>query len=125
MFVIPRGLVHFQLNVGQEKALIFTAFNSHLPGAVVLPLNLFASTPSVPDNVLTKAFQNKKDKKQFTAAVFIDSISDSEGSQSINVKTIAMAMTVLGLRISDEPNKRLISRLWLLRLNISVLEKVS
>ncbi|KAL0421855.1 UNVERIFIED_CONTAM: Germin-like protein subfamily T member 2 [Sesamum latifolium] len=57
MFVIPRGLVHFQLNVGQEKALIFTAFNSHLPGAVVLPLNLFASTPSVPDNVLTKAFQ--------------------------------------------------------------------
>ncbi|KAL0385005.1 UNVERIFIED_CONTAM: Germin-like protein subfamily T member 2 [Sesamum radiatum] len=57
MFVIPRGLVHFQLNVGQEKALIFTAFNSHLPGAVVLPLNLFASMPSVPDNVLTKAFQ--------------------------------------------------------------------
>ncbi|XP_011087281.1 germin-like protein subfamily T member 2 [Sesamum indicum] len=57
MFVIPRGLVHFQLNVGQEKALIFTAFNSHLPGAVVLPLNLFASTASVPDNVLTKAFQ--------------------------------------------------------------------
>ncbi|KAI3464017.1 hypothetical protein Pfo_020680 [Paulownia fortunei] len=57
MFVIPRGLVHFQLNVGQEKALIFTAFNSHLPGALVVPLNLFASRPSVPDDVLTKAFQ--------------------------------------------------------------------
>lgn len=57
MFVIPRGLVHFQLNVGTEKALIFTAFNSHLPGAVQVPLNLFGSRPSVPDQVLAKAFQ--------------------------------------------------------------------
>uniref|UniRef100_A0A5B6YLV0 Germin-like protein n=1 Tax=Davidia involucrata TaxID=16924 RepID=A0A5B6YLV0_DAVIN len=57
MFVIPRGLVHFQQNVGKGKALIFTAFNSHLPGAVVLPLTLFASTPSIPNDVLTKTFQ--------------------------------------------------------------------
>ncbi|KZV39659.1 Rhicadhesin receptor precursor [Dorcoceras hygrometricum] len=57
MFVIPRGLVHFQVNVGLEKALIITAFNSQLPGAVIVPLNLFASTPAVPDHVLTEAFQ--------------------------------------------------------------------
>ncbi|XWS37413.1 hypothetical protein CRYUN_Cryun19dG0040800 [Craigia yunnanensis] len=55
MFVIPRGLVHFQLNVGEGKALAFTAFNSHLPGAVVVPINLFAS--SIPNEVLTKTFQ--------------------------------------------------------------------
>ncbi|KAB2633440.1 germin-like protein subfamily T member 2 [Pyrus ussuriensis x Pyrus communis] len=61
MFVIPRGLVHFQLNVGEGKALAFTAFNSHLPGSAVLPLNLFASTPLVPDQVLTKAFQVDED----------------------------------------------------------------
>ncbi|KAL2482483.1 Germin-like protein subfamily T member 1 [Forsythia ovata] len=60
MFVIPKGLIHFEMNVGEEKALIFTAFNSHLPGAVVVPLNLFASKPSVPDGVLTKAFQVEK-----------------------------------------------------------------
>ncbi|XP_022852525.1 germin-like protein subfamily T member 1 [Olea europaea var. sylvestris] len=60
MFVIPKGLVHFQMNVGEEKALTFTAFNSHLPGAVVVPTNLFASKPSVPDGVLTKAFQVDK-----------------------------------------------------------------
>ncbi|CAA2958349.1 germin subfamily T member 2 [Olea europaea subsp. europaea] len=60
MFVIPKGLVHFQMNVGEEKALTFTAFNSHLPGAVVVPRNLFASKPSVPDGVLTKAFQVDK-----------------------------------------------------------------
>lgn len=57
MFVIPRGLVHFQRNVGEGKALAFTAFNSHLPGAVVLPAALFASTPSIPNEVLTQALQ--------------------------------------------------------------------
>ncbi|KAL6281211.1 hypothetical protein ACE6H2_018092 [Prunus campanulata] len=56
VFVIPRGLVHFQLNVGQKKALTFTAFNSHLPGSTVLPLNLFAAAPSIPVEVLTKTF---------------------------------------------------------------------
>ncbi|KAL6178139.1 hypothetical protein ACLB2K_049658 [Fragaria x ananassa] len=57
MFVVPRGLVHFQLNVGEGKALAFTAFNSHLPGSAVLPFNMFASTPFIPDAVLTKAFR--------------------------------------------------------------------
>ncbi|XP_062116373.1 germin-like protein subfamily T member 2 [Humulus lupulus] len=57
MFVIPRGLVHFQRNVGEEKALTFTAFNSHLPGVVLIAPNLFATTPPIPNQVLTKAFQ--------------------------------------------------------------------
>ncbi|GLT54059.1 hypothetical protein SLA2020_272910 [Shorea laevis] len=57
IFVIPKGLVHFQRNVGKEKALAFTSFNSQLPGSAVLPLNLFASTPSIPNDVLTKTFQ--------------------------------------------------------------------
>ncbi|KAG6633046.1 hypothetical protein CIPAW_12G021200 [Carya illinoinensis] len=57
MFVIPRGLVHSQKNVGVGKALVIAAFNSQLPGAVVLPFTLFASTPSIPDDVLTRAFQ--------------------------------------------------------------------
>lgn len=57
MFVIPRGLVHFQMNIGEEKAQIITAFNSHLPGAVIVSVNLFGSRPSVSNDVLTKAFQ--------------------------------------------------------------------
>ncbi|KAK4735344.1 hypothetical protein R3W88_009605 [Solanum pinnatisectum] len=57
MFVVPRGLVHFQMNVGKEKAMTITAFNSHLPGAVVLPTTLFTSKPPIPDEVLTKAFK--------------------------------------------------------------------
>lgn len=57
MFVIPRGLVHFQKNVGEGKALIFTSFNSHMPGAVIVPSTLFAATPPVPNEVLAQAFQ--------------------------------------------------------------------
>ncbi|KAK6920789.1 Cupin 1 [Dillenia turbinata] len=57
MFVIPRGLVHFQRNVGTGKALAITAFNSQLPGSASLPQTLFASKPSIPTDVLTKAFQ--------------------------------------------------------------------
>ncbi|KAK3225887.1 hypothetical protein Dsin_005749 [Dipteronia sinensis] len=61
MFVIPKGLVHFQLNVGEGKAHAIAAFNSQLPGAEVVPLNLFASTPAIPNGVLTKAFQVEDD----------------------------------------------------------------
>ncbi|KAF8407209.1 hypothetical protein HHK36_006336 [Tetracentron sinense] len=57
MFVIPRGLMHFQLNVGKGKALFLAAFNSQEPGIVILPTTLFVSTPPIPNAVLTKAFQ--------------------------------------------------------------------
>ncbi|KAL1553528.1 hypothetical protein AAHA92_14192 [Salvia divinorum] len=60
MFVVPRGLVHFQMNVGDETALIYTAFNSHLPGTVFVSSNLFGTRPSLPDDVLMKAFQVNK-----------------------------------------------------------------
>ncbi|OVA11952.1 Germin [Macleaya cordata] len=57
MFVIPKGLVHFQKNVGPGKALTLTAFNSQNPGAVILPTNLFASNPTIPNEILAKNFQ--------------------------------------------------------------------
>jgi|UniRef100_A0A2N9G678 quercetin dioxygenase-like cupin family protein len=55
VFVIPKGLVHFQKNVGKGKALAFTVFNGQLPGVVLLPTNLFAS--KIPNDVLTQTFQ--------------------------------------------------------------------
>ncbi|KAF6169692.1 hypothetical protein GIB67_004088 [Kingdonia uniflora] len=57
MFVIPRGLAHFQMNVGKGKAMVITAFNSQLPGTTILSLALFASNPPLPIKVLTKTFQ--------------------------------------------------------------------
>ncbi|OAY71270.1 Germin-like protein 3-8 [Ananas comosus] len=56
-FVIPRGLVHFQYNVGTGNAVVITAFNSQLPGVVLAPFTLFGSTPAIPNDVLTKTFQ--------------------------------------------------------------------
>lgn len=57
IFVFPRGLVHFQKNNGKVPAAVLSAFNSQLPGTQSIAMTLFAATPPVPDNVLTKAFQ--------------------------------------------------------------------
>ena len=57
VFVFPKGLVHFQQNIGASSAMSITAFNSQLPGAQVLPFSLFGSTPPIPRDVLAKTFQ--------------------------------------------------------------------
>ncbi|KZV14963.1 rhicadhesin receptor family protein [Dorcoceras hygrometricum] len=57
VFVFPRGLVHFQKNNGKVPAAAIAAFNSQLPGTQSIAATLFAASPPVPDNVLTKAFQ--------------------------------------------------------------------
>ncbi|KAJ4957209.1 hypothetical protein NE237_013992 [Protea cynaroides] len=57
IFVFPRGLVHFQKNNANVSAALISAFNSQLPGTQSIAVTLFASSPSVPDDVLTKAFQ--------------------------------------------------------------------
>jgi len=57
IFVFPRGLVHFQKNNGKVPAAVIAAFNSQLPGTQSIAMTLFAATPTVPDHVLTMAFQ--------------------------------------------------------------------
>ncbi|ESR41182.1 Germin-like protein subfamily T member 2 [Citrus sinensis] len=56
LFLIPRGLVHFQLNVGKENVLFFPSFNSQLPGTQFVHSSLFNTTPPIPNEVLTKTF---------------------------------------------------------------------
>ncbi|KAL2460656.1 Germin-like protein subfamily 2 member 4 [Abeliophyllum distichum] len=57
IFVFPKGLVHFQKNNGKVAAAVISAFNSQLPGTQSIAATLFAASPTVPDDVLTKAFQ--------------------------------------------------------------------
>ena len=57
IFVFPKGLVHFQKNNEKVPASVIAAFNSQLPGSQYIATTLFAATPEVPNNVLTKAFQ--------------------------------------------------------------------
>ncbi|KAG6670761.1 hypothetical protein I3843_Q039700 [Carya illinoinensis] len=56
MFVIPRGLVHFQKNVGVGKALSSRLSTVSYQGLWSFPL-LSLLQPSIPDDVLTRAFQ--------------------------------------------------------------------
>ncbi|XP_060167447.1 nectarin-1-like [Lycium barbarum] len=57
VFAFPRGLVHFQQNNGKVPAAVIVAFNSQFPGTQSIATTLFASSPTVPDHVLTKTFQ--------------------------------------------------------------------
>ncbi|KAG0601444.1 hypothetical protein M758_11G111400 [Ceratodon purpureus] len=55
LFVFPRGLVHFQLNVGKGPALAFAALNSQNPGAQAIAPALFQ--PDIKDEVLELGFR--------------------------------------------------------------------
>ncbi|XP_071694702.1 germin-like protein 5-1 [Rutidosis leptorrhynchoides] len=57
IFAFPRGLIHQQINIGKDPAATVGAFNSQLAGTQKVANALFASSPTVEDAVLTKAFQ--------------------------------------------------------------------
>lgn len=56
VFVFPKGLVHFQKNIGHEPASVISAFNSQLPGTQQFAASLFTSTPPVDNDVLAMSF---------------------------------------------------------------------
>ncbi|EFJ21800.1 hypothetical protein SELMODRAFT_228450 [Selaginella moellendorffii] len=56
IFVFPRGLVHFQENVGYGTALAFAALSSQNPGTQQIAPSLFGADPPISDSVLAKAF---------------------------------------------------------------------
>ncbi|KAG8059068.1 hypothetical protein GUJ93_ZPchr0002g25671 [Zizania palustris] len=54
VMVFPRGMVHFQLNVGDTPATVYGTFNSENPGIVRIPATVFGSGIRVA--VLERAF---------------------------------------------------------------------
>ncbi|XP_057960649.1 germin-like protein subfamily 3 member 2 [Malania oleifera] len=54
VMVYPRGLVHFQMNVGESPATVFGCFNSQNPGSQKIPSAIFGS--GIKDDLLEKAF---------------------------------------------------------------------
>ncbi|CAN6287177.1 unnamed protein product [Urochloa humidicola] len=69
-FVIPRGLMHFQFNVGKEPATMVVSFNSQNPGIVFVPLTLFGSSPPIPTPVLVKALRVDADVVELLKSKF-------------------------------------------------------
>lgn len=68
VMVFPRGLVHFQRNVGEVHGVLFGSLDSQNPGTVALPGTLFGS--GIDDEVLSKAFQLSKEEVQALKAKF-------------------------------------------------------
>ncbi|XP_068655871.1 germin-like protein 8-2 [Aristolochia californica] len=57
VFVIPLGLVHFQMNVGKSSAAAIAALNSQNPGLIPVANTVFGSNPPISSDVLAKSFQ--------------------------------------------------------------------
>ncbi|EPS68344.1 hypothetical protein M569_06425 [Genlisea aurea] len=61
VFVFPQGLVHFQLNVGNDTTAVALAFlGSQNPGVVTVADSVFGSRPSMDPDALAKAFRVDK-----------------------------------------------------------------
>ncbi|KAI3458841.1 hypothetical protein Pfo_015504 [Paulownia fortunei] len=54
VMVFPRGLLHFQMNIGDSRATILGSFNSQNPGLVKIPSAVFGS--AIKEELLEKAF---------------------------------------------------------------------
>ncbi|KAJ0088557.1 hypothetical protein Patl1_32492 [Pistacia atlantica] len=54
VMVFPRGLVHFQMNVGDKPATVFGSFNGQNPGSQKIPSAIFGS--GIQAELLEKAF---------------------------------------------------------------------
>jgi quercetin dioxygenase-like cupin family protein len=59
LFVFPRGLIHFQLNVGKGTAFAISGLNSQNPGVSAVAANLF-SPNGIKEEVLEKGFRTTK-----------------------------------------------------------------
>ncbi|CAI9261215.1 unnamed protein product [Lactuca saligna] len=60
VFVFPVGLVHFQRNVGNGNAVVIAALSSQNPGAITIGNAVFGANPSIPWDILARAFQVDK-----------------------------------------------------------------
>ncbi|OIT21657.1 PREDICTED: germin-like protein subfamily 1 member 16 [Nicotiana attenuata] len=60
VFVFPKGMIHFQLNVGKTKAVAMSGLSSQDAGVITVANAVFGSDPPINPYVLTKAFQVEK-----------------------------------------------------------------
>lgn len=70
-YVFPQGLIHFEINVGEKKAVALAALSSQNPGIIRVANAVFGSNPPIADPyVLEKAFQLDEKTVQILRAKF-------------------------------------------------------
>ncbi|KAK6150868.1 hypothetical protein DH2020_015800 [Rehmannia glutinosa] len=57
VFVFPKGLIHFQYNLGETNAVAYASLSSQNPGVVTIGKAIFGSDPLVLPDLLTNSFQ--------------------------------------------------------------------
>ncbi|KAI3703916.1 hypothetical protein L1987_74112 [Smallanthus sonchifolius] len=57
VFVFPKGLIHFQKNLGHEYAIAIAGLSSQNPGVITIAKAVFGSNPDIARDILAKAFQ--------------------------------------------------------------------
>ncbi|KAG0564628.1 hypothetical protein M758_8G121200 [Ceratodon purpureus] len=67
VFIFPRGLLHFQENVGNKSAICFNSFNAQFPALLLAANQMFATNIST--TVLTKSFGASQIAMKYLAAV--------------------------------------------------------
>ena len=72
-FVFPKGLIHFQLNIGNVPVVAFAGLSSQNPGLITVAKAVFGSNLPISDDVLTKAFQLDKKTVDWLQAQFSNS----------------------------------------------------
>ena len=69
-FVFPKGLIHFQFNIGNVPAVAFAGLSSQNPGLITIAKAVFGSNLPISDDVLAKAFQLDKKTVDWIQAKF-------------------------------------------------------
>ncbi|KAK1581917.1 hypothetical protein Q3G72_010181 [Acer saccharum] len=57
VFVIPVGLIHFQVNIGKTDGVLYVSFNSQNPGLITIANSIFGTNPPIDPYALARAFQ--------------------------------------------------------------------
>ncbi|KAJ3678034.1 hypothetical protein LUZ60_001837 [Juncus effusus] len=70
VYVFPKGLIHFQFNIGHVPAVAIAGLSSQNPGLITIANAVFGSNPSISDDVLAKAFQLDKKTVDWLQAQF-------------------------------------------------------
>jgi quercetin dioxygenase-like cupin family protein len=73
VFVFPKGLIHFQFNIGAVPAVAFAGLSSQNSGLIVVAKAVFGSNLPISDEVLAKAFKLDKNTVDWLQAQFSSS----------------------------------------------------